>query len=77
MNITAPKIVALKAMPRLVTLIQARKQARWHWAYGADEHQHRWSLVIAIQDARIAELEKYIGDNLDIVGFHGKREIVE
>lgn len=77
MNTTAPKIVALKALPRLVTLIQARKQARWQWKYGADEHQHRWALVLALQDTRIAELEKYIADHLDIVGFRGKREIVE
>ena len=77
MNVTAPKIVALKALPVLVNLIQARKQARWQWKFGADEHQHRWALVLAYQDTRIAELEQYIADNLDLPGFHAKREIVE
>ncbi len=77
MNITAPKVVALKALPRLVTMIQTRKQARWQWKYAADEHKHRWALVLAIVDTRIAELETYIGANLDIAGFRAKREIVE
>lgn len=77
MNITAPKNVALQALPKLVLLIQTRKQARWHWKHGADEHKHHWVMVINHLDGRITAMERYIGDNLDIKGFRAKREIIE
>ncbi len=77
MNITASKTVALKALPKLIILIQARKQVRWQWKYCADEHNHKWVLVLEHLDRRIKALERYIGDNLDIKGFRAKREIVE
>ena len=77
MNITAPKTVALQALPKLVLLIQTRKQARWQWKHGADEHQHRWVLVLGHLDARIKALERYIEDNMEIAGFRAKREIIE
>lgn len=77
MNNTAPKTVALMALPKLVLLIQSRKQARWQWKYSADEHHHKWVLVLEHLDRRIKALERYIGDNLDIKGFQAKREIIE
>lgn len=77
MNITAPKTVGLKAMPRLVSLVLARKQARWQWRFCADEHKHTWALVLQEMDTHIAVVEDYIACNLDIPGFKAKREIIE
>ena len=77
MNTTAPKTVALQALPKLVLLIQTRKQARWQWKHGADEHKHHWTMVLDILDRRIGDIERYIGNTMDIDGFRAKREIVE
>ena len=77
MNITAPKTVALQALPKLGLLIMTRKQARWQWKHGADEHKHHWAMVLDILDRRIEATERYIGDTMDIAGFRAKREIVE
>ena len=77
MNVTAPKTVADKALPLLVTLIQARKQARWQWRFGADEHKHRWVLVLSRLDERIRAAEKYIATQMDMDAFQAKRELVE
>lgn len=77
MNITAPKTVALKALPRLVSLVLARKQARWQWRFCADEHKHTWVMVLQEMDKHIAVVEEYIASNLDMPGFQAKREVVE
>lgn len=77
MNNTAPKTVALKAMPMLVSLVLSRKQARWQWRFCADEHKHTWVLVLEEMDKRIKEVEHYISCNLDVPGFKAKREIIE
>jgi len=77
MNTTAPVTVADSVMPLLITLIQARKQARWQWVNGADEHNHKWVLVIARLDERIGQCEKAIASYLDLDAFRAKREIVE
>ena len=77
MNVTAPKLVASSVLPLLVTLVQARKQARWQWKHCADEHKHHWSLVIYHLDERIAQGEYRLGSMLDLCGFRVKREIVE
>lgn len=77
MNVTAPKHVADSLLPLLVALVQARKQARWQWKYCADEHKHKWTLILARLDERITQGEKGLENYLDIVGFHIKREIVE
>ncbi len=77
MMVTAPKIVAKSAMPLLVMLILARKQARWQWKYGADEHKHAWVLVLHHMDERIKACENYIAQQLDMTAFHAKREIIE
>jgi len=77
MNVTAPKTVAEKALPMLVTLLATRKQARWQWRFCADEHKHTWTLVLMHLDERIKRIEKFIGNNLEVDGFHGKREVDE
>lgn len=77
MNVTAPKTVAERVMPRLVVLVLARKQARWQWRFCADEHKHTWVLVLDAMDKRIKEVERYIACNLDVPGFKAKREIIE
>ena len=77
MIITAPKTVANSVLPLLVTLVQARKQARWQWKHCADEHKHTWTLVIYNLDERIAQGEKHLENMLDLCGFRIKREIVE
>jgi hypothetical protein len=77
MNITAPKTVANITLPLLVTLVQARKQARWQWKNCADEHKHKWSMVVYHLDERIAAGEYFLAQQLDMDAFHTKREIVE
>lgn len=77
MNITAPKTVADSTLPLLVTLVLARKQARWQWRSCADEHKHKWAMIVNRLDARIRLGESYVDDHLDTHGFHVKREIVE
>ena len=61
----------------LCTLVIARKQARWQWANCADEHQHKWTVVIAKLDTRIERGEAIVGTIMDIPGFRMKREIVK
>lgn len=77
MNVTGPNKVADGTLPLLVTLVTARKQARWQWKNCADEHKHRWTLVVDRLDARIMQGEKVLAEQLDFVGFRVKREIVE
>lgn len=77
MNVTAPKTVANSILPLLVTLVQARKQARWQWKHCADEHKHKWSLVVYQLDKRIATGEYYLASALDLAAFNLKRSIVE
>ena len=64
-------------LPLLVTLIATRKQARWQWANCADEHQHKWAVVLAKLDTRIERGEAVVGSLMDIPGFRMKREIVK
>lgn len=77
MNVTAPKMVASSLLPRLVALVQARKQARWQWKNSAGEHMHKWVLVIEELDRCIAETENHVAGHLDMFTFRTKREIVE
>lgn len=77
MNVTAPKTVADKLLPQLVSLVQARKQARWQWKHAADEHKHVWVLVLIGMDARINRKERLLAELLDIPSFRVKRELVE
>lgn len=77
MNVTAPKTVADRLLTQLVTLVQARKQARWQWKQCADEHKHAWTQVIRVLDARIVVGEGFLADTMNLVGFRMKREIVE
>lgn len=77
MNVTAPKTVADSTLPLLVTLVQARKQARWQWKECADEHAHRWADVVEVLDQRIKAGEAYLADVLEVPGFRVKREIVK
>jgi len=77
MNITAPNTVADSVLPRLVTLVRARKQARWQWKHCAGEHQHKWREVIARLDGRIKAGEALLAGQLDLLSFRVKREIVE
>jgi len=77
MDITAPSTVANSTLPLLVTLVIARKQARWQWANCANQHKHRWTLVIAHLDERIKKGEKSVGDRMDLLAFRVKRSIVE
>jgi hypothetical protein len=76
-NITAPKTAANSVLPLLVTLIAARKQARWQWKHCADEHAHTWLMVVNHLDERIEQAEKHLGSMLDLTGFRMKREVVE
>ena len=77
MNVTAPKTVADRLLPRLVNLVQSRKQAYWQWRYCADEHKHRWTQVLIILDERISQGEAMLGHCLDMPSFRIKREVVE
>jgi hypothetical protein len=77
MNNTAPKTVADHTLPLLVTLVMARKQARWQWRNCADANKHRWTLVIDRLDERIALREKVLEGHLNLCGFRVKREVVE
>ena len=77
MNNTAPTTAARSTLPLLVTLVMARKQARWQWANCADEHQHVWALIIAVLDSRIELGERYLAELMDMPGFRVKREVVE
>ena len=77
MNVTAPQTVADRLLPRLVALIESRKQARWQWANSANEHTHKWVLVITRLDWLITEAETHIAGHLDMDAFRAKREIVE
>ena len=77
MNVTAPKTAANSILPLLVTLVQARKQARWQWRHCADEHKHTWALVVYNLDERITQGEKHLEEMLDLCSFHIKREVVE
>ena len=69
--------IADSTLPLLVTLVAARKQARWQWANSADEHKHKWTVVIAKLDTRIAAGESVVGCLMGIEGFRTKREVVE
>lgn len=77
MNVTAPNIVATSLLPRLVTLVQARKQARWQWKNSAGEHLHKWVLVIDELDRVIAEHENHVAGHMDMFIFRTKREVIE
>jgi len=77
MNNTAPKTVADSTLPLLVTLVQARKQARWQWKHAAGEHVHTWVQVLIRLDARINEGERVLAGHLDIPSVRIRREIVE
>lgn len=77
MNVTAPKTVAARLMPRLVTLVEARKQARWQWKHCADENKHKWTQVVNELDCLIATGENLTAHTMDITTFHYKRVIVE
>ena len=77
MNVTAPKTAANSVLPLLVTLVQARKQARWQHKHCADEHKHTWAMVVYNLDERITQGEKHLESMLDLAGFRVKREIVE
>jgi hypothetical protein len=77
MNVTAPNTVADSTLPLLVTLVLARKQARWQWRMCADANKHRWTLVIDRLDKRIAQGEKVLEGHLNLCGFRVKREIIE
>ena len=77
MTVSQESIVTDSALSLLVTLVEARKQARWQWANCADEHQHKWTVVVGKLDARIAHGEAVVGSLLDIPGFRVKREIVK
>lgn len=69
--------VADKTLPYLITLVMARKQARWQWANCAGEHKYRWSLVIAQLDTRIAKGEAALARRMEMAQFRIKREVVE
>jgi len=77
MNVTAPDTVATGILPILVTLVRARKQARWQWKHSAGEHQHKWVMVLDRLDTRIAQYEEQLAEHLDMLTFRMKREIVE
>jgi hypothetical protein len=77
MNVTAANHVADGVLPLLVTLVQARKQARWQWKHCADEHKHRWTCIIARLDERISMGEKVVDEHMNLLGFHVKRMVVE
>ncbi|MEE9367061.1 MAG: hypothetical protein V3W44_10265 [Dehalococcoidales bacterium] len=77
MNNTAPNTVADSTLPLLVTLTMARKQARWQWRNCADEHKHRWTLVIDRLDDRIAVGERLLASRLELNTFRVKREVIE
>lgn len=77
MNNTEPKTVADSTLPLLVTLVQARKQARWQWRNCADEHKRTWTRVLERLDTRIEAGEIILARRLDLKGFRIKREIVE
>ena len=77
MNVTAPRTAASSVLPFLITLVSARKQARWQWKHCADEHKHTWTLIIYNLDEQITKGEKRLENMLDLCGFHIKREIVE
>jgi len=77
MNTTVPKTVADSTLPLLVTLVQARKQARWQWRNCADEHKHKWTLVLARLDERITQGEMHLENEMELFAFHVKREIVK
>lgn len=77
MNVTAPKTVANITMPRLLELVQTRKQVRWQWKHSAAEHKHKWVLVLIEVDKSIDAGERILGDRLDIKGFRVKREVAE
>jgi hypothetical protein len=76
-NVTAPKTAANSVLPLLVTLLAARKQARWQWKHCADEHKHAWQLVVYNIDERIKQGEKHLEGMLDLYSFRLKREVVE
>lgn len=77
MNNTAPNTVANSTLPFLVTLVLARKQARWQWANCANAYKHRWVQVIEHLDERIRKGEKSVADRMDLPAFRIKREVVE
>lgn len=77
MDSVYPNTVADRTLPRLVTLTLARKQARWQWRNCADEHKHRWTLVIDRLDDRIAAGERLLASRLELNTFRVKREVVE
>lgn len=77
MNNTAPNTVAQSTLPLLVTLILARKQARWQWKNSAGEHERKWRLVLICLDQRINAGERMLASHLDIPSFRMKREIIE
>ncbi len=77
MNNTAPNTVADSTLPLLVTLTMARKQAQWQWRNCADEHKHRWTLVIDRLDERIAAGERLLASRLELNTFRVKRKVLE
>ena len=77
MNNTAPNTVANSTLPLLVTLVLARKQARWQWTNCAGEHKHKWVEVIEHLDEQIVKGEKSVADRMDLLAFRVKREVVE
>lgn len=77
MNETAPKTASNSTLPLLVTLVNARRQAKWQWANCADEHKQVWTDIISILDSRIDLGERYLADLIGMPGFRVKREVVE
>lgn len=77
MKETTMNIVADRVLPLLVTLVQARKQARWQYKAAAGEHKERWECVITRLDERISMGEKVLEAEMNLVGFRVKREVIE
>ena len=77
MNENKANVLTDSMLPLLVTLVVARKQARWQWANCADEHKHKWTVAVDALDARIERGEALVSSLMDIQGFRMKREIVE
>lgn len=77
MSDTGPITVADSILMLLVTLVQARKQARWQWKHCAGEHKHKWTVVVDRLDHRIETGERMVAERMEMFTFHTKREIVE
>lgn len=68
------QVTAVTHLPRLASLVWARKQAKAQERDAAGAERKRWELVLIILDEQIKEQERKITRQMDVLKFKTKGE---